>query len=400
MTAYLGDKSYLALKVEATENTPVIPNSFCPLVSESVKTNINYTADRRLKGYDFKSDDLLRGSRKHEGDVVVYPDADNLAHFLNMLMLKGTTTGSATGYTHPFTIGNPKSYTIEIQKGPYAQRFWGVKADKLKFEFEEQKLKLTSSIKAVGQFSVGTLKEALGGSVTSLKFAHDYDDSPNMGLVAGDVICVELDTGLYQDVTLTSVNADMETVGFGALSIIAAAGNKIYLKAQTPSYASLGKPLLQGNSLVGIAATSALADAAAGAKATATPLYEFSFVLSNNLMDAQSTGSQSPVKLIPQTKEAQLTISRVFEETSQHVAWLNSIKQALTMITLGEEITGGTTKEQFTIKFHKIKPITNDEANEVGSLIFDKQEMEALYDTVDAKAIEVSIVNKSASGVY
>lgn len=397
---YLGDKSYLGMKVEAVENTPVIPNVFCPLISESVKTNINFTADRRLKGYDFKSDELLRGSRKHEGDLVTYADADNLGHFLNMLMLKGTTTGGATGYTHPFTVGTPKSYTIEIQKGPYAQRFWGVKADKIKFEFEEQKVKLTTSVKGVGQFSVSALKEALAGSVTSLKLAHDYDDNPNKGLVVGDVISVQLDSGSYQDVTLTGVNADGETVSFGALSITAAAGNKVYLKAQTPSYASLSKPLLQGNSLVGIAATSALADTAAASIATATPLYEFSFVLSNNLMDAQSTGSQSPVKLFPQTREAQLTISRVFEETSQHLAWLNSIKQALTMITLGEVITGGSTKEQFTIKFHKIKPITNDEPSEVGSLIFDKQEMEALYDTVDAKAIEISLVNKTASASY
>jgi len=400
MTVYLGDKSYLGLKVEAFENTPITPDIFCPLISESIKTNINFVADRRMKGYDFKSDELLRGSRKHEGDLVVYADADNMAHLLNMLMAKGVTTGGATGYTHPFTIGNPKSYTIEIQKGPYAQRYFGVKMNTLRFDFEEQKLKLTANIKAVGQFSAGVLKEALGGAVTSLKFGHDYDDMPNTGLVAGDVICVQLDSGSYQDVTLTSVNADGETVGFGSLSITATAGNKIYLKAQTPSYASLSNPLLQGNSLIGISTTSALADTAAASKATATPLSELSFVLNNNLRDTQETGSQSPVRLFPQTKEAQLTISRIFEETSQHVAWLNSIKQALTMITYGAVITGGAIKEQFTIKFHKIKPITNDEANEVGSLIFDKQEMEALYDTTDAKAIEVSIVNKSAGTVY
>jgi len=397
---YLSDKSYLAIKPEITEGTPVIPNIFCPLVSESVKTILNYDADRRMKGYDFKSDDLLKGSRKHEGDIVVLADADNLAHFFNMTLKKGATTGSATGYTHPFTVGDPKSYTIEIQKGPYAQRYFGVKADQLKGEYVDQKLQVTVSVKATGQFSVGSLKEALSGAVTSLKLGYDYDSSPTTGLVIGDVISLELDNGSYQDITLTSVENDGETVGFESLSLTSAIGNKIYLKAQTPSYTSLSKPLLQGNTLVGISDTSANADTAVASKATATPLYQFAFTIKNNLFDAQASGSQSPIKLLPQTREAQLTIGRLFEDVSQHVAWLNSVKQALTLVNTGDTITGGSNKESFTIRFHKIKPITNEEPLEVGSLIMDNQEMEVLYDTTDAKALEVSIVNKTAGTSY
>ena len=397
---YLSDKSYLALKPETTEGTPVIPSIFCPLISESVKTILNYDADRRMKGNEFKSDDLLKGSRKHEGDIVVLADADNLAHFFNMTLKKGVSTGSATGYTHPFTIGDPKSYTIEIQKGPYAQRYFGVKVDQLKGEFVDQKLQITASIKATGQFSVGKLNTALSGEVTSLKLSHDYDSRPNSGLVVGDIICVQLDNGTYQNITLTDVNADGETLGFESASITAASGNNIYLKAQTPSYTSLSNPLLQGNTLVGIAATSALADTAAASKATATPLYQFSFVVKNNLLDGQATGSQSPIKLLPQTREAQLSIGRLFEDVGQHVAWLNSVKQALTLSSNGDVISGGSTKENFTIKFHKIKPITNDEPLEVGSLIMDNQEMEVLYDTADAVAINVSIINKTAGTSY
>jgi hypothetical protein len=318
-----------------------------------------------------------------------------------MLMAKGTTTGSATGYTHPFTFGTAKTYTIEIQKGPYAQRFYGVKANQIKGEFEDQKLKLTISVKAAGQFSGGQLKEALSGSVTELKLSGAYDSAPTKGLVVGDTISLQLDSGSYQDIVLTSVDTDLETVGFEALSITAAAGNLIYLKAQTPSYTNLGGVLTQGNTLVGVAATSELADTAAASKATATPMYEFSFTLNNNLFSAPSTGNnQGPVKLIEQVKEAQLSISRTFEELSQHISWLNSIKQALTMITTGNTISGGTTKESFTIKFHKIKPITNDEALEVDSIIFDKQEMEALYDSSDAKSVEIILVNKTAGTSY
>lgn len=400
MSFYLADNSYLGLKVETTPGTAVLPDVFVPLISESIKTNLNYVADRRMKGLSFKSDDLLIGERKHEGELVIYADADNLGHLLNMTLLKGTTTGSATGYTHPFTVGEPDSYTIEIKKGPYAVRYFGVKADNLKLEFENNLLKATISIKARGQFSLGSLQTALSGSVTSLKLAHSYDEKPNTGLVAGDVICLKLDSGAYQDITLTSVNADGETVGFDALSITSAAGNPIYLKAKTPSYTGLSKPLTRGDTLVGISTTSALATTAAGAKATATPIYNFMIDIKNNLFDAPATGSKDPFQLLTQTRESQITISRLFETEDQRLAWLSASKQAITLTTYGAVITGGTTKEELTIKFHKVKLLENDNALEVGSLITDEQSFEALYDSGDALALEVSLVNKTAGTSY
>lgn len=400
MSVYLADNSYLALKPETTPGTAVIPTIFVPLVSESIRTNIGYTADRRMKGLSFKSDDILIGERKHEGDIVIYADADNIGHILNMTLLKGTTTGSATGYIHPFTIGEPDSYTIEIQKGPYAVRYFGVKADNLKLEFENALLKATASIKARGQFSVGSLQATLGGSVTSLKLAHNYDDMPTTGLVAGDVISLKLDTGAYQDITLTSVNADGETLGFGALSITATAGNSIYLKAQTPSYTGLSKPLARGDTLVGISTTSALATTAVGSKATATPIYNLVIDIKNNLFDAPATGSKDPYQLLTQTRESQISISRLFETEAQKLAWLDASKQAITTVSYGAVISGGTTKEQLTIKFHKVKLIENNQNSEVGSLIQDEQSFEALYDAGDALAIEIGLINKTAGASY
>jgi len=397
---YLTDNSYLALKVETTPGTAVTPNIFIPLVSENIKSDVAYKADRRMKGLSWKSDDLLQGERKHEGDIVIYADADSLGHFLNMTLLKGTTTGSSTGYTHPFTVGEPDSYTIEIQKGPFAVRYFGVKADSLRLEFEDGLLKATASIKAMGQFSVATLKENLSGSVTSLKLAHNYDDKPNTGLVVGDTITLKLDSGAYQDIVITSVNTDGETIGFGALSITATAGNPIYLKAQTPSYTGLSKPLMKGNTLVGIASTSALATTNAGAKATATPIYDLIIDIKNNLFDAPATGSKDPYQLLTQLRESQITISRLFESEDQRQKWLDMTKQAITIITLGSVISGGSTKEQLTIKFHKVKLLENNYTAELGSLIQEDQSFEVLYDSTDAMALEVSLVNKTAGTSY
>jgi hypothetical protein len=397
---YLGSKSYLAMKPEATPGTAVKPTVFCPLVSESIKTIFNSTPDRRMKGLDWKSDDLLAGDRKHEGDIVIFADGDNLGHLLNMTYIKGTSTGGATGYTHPFTVGTPDSYSIEIQKGPYAQRFFGVRADQLKCEFVDQKMQVTASIKAMGQFSVAQLKEAVTGSVTSLKLSSAYDMKPNSGLAVGDILVVIGDDGNGVEATLSSVNVDGETVGFSAITVTGAIGNRVYLKAQTPSYTGIVQPFFLGDTLIGVGADSATATSNAGAKATATGMYNFAFTLKNNLLDAPASGSKDPFQLLPQTKEAEITTRRLFENESQHVAWLNSIKQAITMISLGEEITGGTTHESLTVKFHKVKLTTNEEPLESDSLIFDTQTFEGLYDATDGFAIEISLVNKTAGASY
>lgn len=393
--AYLADKSYLAVKVEAVEGTPVKPDTFIPLVSSSIKSNLNHTADRRMMGLDWKSDDILKGGRSHEGDITIYADCDNLGHFLNMVLTKGTTTGSAlVGWIHPFTVGSPKTYTIELGTGSYAQRYYGVKGEKIKLEFVDGKLQATLSIKAMGQFSVGTLAGALtGAGMTSLTLKQDYCLMPNTGLAVGDIITVG-----GTDITVATVSADGITVTFLATSVTASIGDPVRLKCQTPSYTTLVAPFYQGNALVGFGVDATAATTAAGAKATATPMYELSWEMTNNLLSTQTTGSEDPLKLLPQTRECPLTISQLFETEAQHQKWLDRIKQAVAIIIKGQAITSGV--EKLTWKFHKVKLITNDEPLEVGSYIFDKQAFEALYDVTDVKALTVELVNHVAAASY
>ena len=396
---YLADKSYLAVKVEANEGQAVRPDKFIPLVSENIATNPNYTTDRRFMGLDWKSDDLLKGGRSHEGDLVIYADPDNLGHFLNMILKKGTTTGDITdGYIHPFTVGNPKTYTIEIGKGTYAQRYFGVKGDRLRFEFVDGKLQATLSIKAMGQFSVGALAVALTGvGMTSLKLNQEYDLSPTSGLVVGDIIQVKQDDGTYVDLTISTIT-DGQSVTFASTTITAAIGNPVRLKLQVPSFTTLQEPLFQGNALVGVGANESAATTAAGSKATATAMYEFVLEKINNLLDAPATGSMDPIKLLPQVREGTLTISQLFENETQHLDWLNRVKQAITLIVSGKAI--GTGKEKLTWKCHKVKLVTNEEPLDVGNYIFDRQSFEMLYDATDVKAITVELVNNSAGTVY
>jgi len=391
---YLADKSYLALRTQASPTVVEIPNVFAPLISESIRVNPNFTADRRLKGLSWKTDELLKGARFIEGDLTVWADPDILSHLFNMVYAKGVTTGSlADGYTHPFTVGEGKFYTLEIPRGDYAQRIWGARGENLKVSFQDNKMQAVLSIKALGQFYTAGLAVALtGAGMTSLVMKTNYDLRPTDGLVAGDKLVVG---GV--EITITSLNADGKTVNFGATTVTAAVGDPIYLKAQTPSFPALAEPLYLGNTLVGIAATSALAVTAAGAKATASPCYNLSFEFKNNLLSEPASGSTGPSVLLNQVREAAIELSRLFENPTQYQKWLEYVKQAITVITTGRFIKSDlTTSEKMTVNFHSVKLMTNEQPLESGQYIFDKQKFESLYDAGDGKAVEVTIINKTS----
>lgn len=402
MSNYLADKSYLAVKPQTTPTTPIIPTNFVPLISESIRINPNYTVDRRMKGLDWKSDDILKGTKDIEGDIVIHGDPDNLGHLLNMTYAKGTTTGDANvGYTHPFTPGEGDSYSIEISRGAFAQRIWGARGDNLKLEFQDNKLVATVSIKALGQFYAASLAVALSGASTSIVFSTDSDPRPADGLVVGDIIRIVETAGTTVDVTLLTINADGKTVTFVSTPITAAVGQPVYLLAQTPSYANVKEPFYFGNTLVGIAATSALADTAAATKATATPCYNLITNLKNNLLSSPASGSIGPSVIMNQVKEADLEISRLFETPLQWQKWIEYVKQAVTFITTGRFIkTDLTTSELLTVKFHKVKLASNEQPLDVGQYLFDKQKFDALYDSDDAKTIEIGLINRTAGTSY
>lgn len=393
---FLADKSYLALKPQADANTPIRPTIHVPLVSESIKVKPGITADRRMKGLDWKANDVSAGERSVDGDVTVWGDVDVLAHLFNMMHEKGSSTGSAgDGYTHPFTVGEGKHYTIEIPRGTYAERFWGVRGDKLMLSFNDNKLNAKASIKGLGHWYSASLAVALtGAGMTAAVFDQEQSLTPNKGLVAGDVIIVG---GV--EVTLLTVDADGITVTFASTAITASVGDAVYLKAQTPSFALVSDPLTINNTLVGFGATSSDADTAAASASTATPVEGLEIEFGNNLLEAKQTGIAGTGQLLNQVRECQIKLKRLFETPDQHRKWIEMQKQAVTVSIKGKTIKSDfSTWELLTIKFHNVKITENGEPLNVGGYLFDEQTFEALYDTADAKAVEASIVNRIAGG--
>lgn len=393
---YIGEQSYLAIKPESTPGVAVVPTIFIPIVEADIKTVVNHEPDRRMKGISWKSNGMLRGNRSHEGTITLLGDPDTMGHVLNMLMTKGSTTGDADGYTHPFTVGNGDSYTFDIKKGNHVQRFFGVYVEEGAMEFADGQLQVTLTVKAMGQFSVASVGVALSGSVTELILDDQYDISPNRGLVVGDVITVG---GV--DLTLTSVDADGITVGFNSTSVTAAAGLPVLLKPQTVSFSTLQDPFYFGNLLVGFGADTSAAATAAGARSTATPCYDMKLTFKNNLFAQNGTNRMDPVQIIPRTKEAQISLKQLFTGVEQKQAWLDRSKQALTLVFLGKYIKSDfTTQEKLTLTFNHVKLLENNNEIKVGEMVVDDESFEVLYDNSDGQAMAASLINRTAGTVY
>lgn len=394
---YLADKSFLCIKPQADPGTVVIPTIHLPLVSEGIKVNNNFAADRRMKGLDWKSDDIIQAMRSISGPLSVWADPDTLGHILNMCMTKGVTTGDdSNGYTHPFTPGDGDSYVIEIPRGDFAQRFWGCRGDNLGLKFEDGKLMASLDIKGIGQFSAARLAVALtGAGMTSATFKTDYDPRPTDGLVAGDVIRIG-----STNITITSIT-NATTIAFASTSVTASVGDSVFLLAQTPSLSTLSQPFFLRSTLVGVGDDTTEADTNAASRTLASECYDIELAYKNNLLETPASGSFGASSILNRVKEAGLTLSRLFETPEQHNKWLQRVKQAITIIATGDFIkTDFSTSELLTIKLHKVKLINNDEPLDIGEYIFDKQTFEALYDSSDAESIEIELVNKSAGTVY
>lgn len=397
MDTYIGELSYLAISPEVTAGIPVIPANFVPLVAQDIQTVVNHVADRRMKGIDWKANDLLRGNRSHEGSVTVLGDPDTLGHILNMIMAKGTTTGSApAGYTHPFAVGNAKSYTIDIKKGNYVQRYYGVKIDEISIEFKDGQMELAIAIKAMGQFSIGSVGIALSGAVTSLVLDDEYDIAPTRGLLPGDVITVG-----GEDLTILTVDANETTITFASGSVTAPIGSVVLLKPQNVSFATLQDPFYFGNLWVGIGANEAAATTAAGSRDTATPVYDMKITFKTNLFAQNGTNRMDPVQIITRTKEAQLELKQLFTGPTQRRIWMDRAKQAVTLVFWGKYIDAAfTIQEKLTLKFYNVKLIENLNDIKIGELVFDEEQFEVLYDNAGGVAITATLVNRTPGTVY
>ncbi len=384
------------MKPQVDASTPILPTFFFPLIGESIKINPNLAVDPSMKGNNWKSDRLLPGTLAVEGSLTFLADPAIVGHLLNMTYAKGSTTGDASaGYTHPFTPGEGKSYTIDIVKGINAIRLYGVRADQLKFSFSDAKMQVEAQIKALGAFYSASLAIALTGTgMTQATLSTASGLTPAKGLAVGDVVTIG---GV--DITLTGV-AD-SVIQFASTNVTASVGDPVLLKAQSVSLGTQLQPFKIGGAVVGLAADSSAADTAAASRATGTIFDGLTITLKNGLISQPGTSSQGAAILLNGVLEATIETSKLFENPVQFQKYREMVKQAITAIITGDYIKSDlSTSEKLTVKAHNVKATSYDDGLQTDNYIMLKQTFECLYDSSDAKSMEITLVNRTAGTDY
>ena len=111
-TERLGNLGYLMMGKETTKGTPVIPSIAFPLYKESLNTSLNHDEDNPIVGLRVMPYAMFMGQRNHEGSFTVLGEPNTAQYIFDMLLQQSSVTG-ANPYTHPFVVGDAKSYTVD-----------------------------------------------------------------------------------------------------------------------------------------------------------------------------------------------------------------------------------------------------------------------------------------------
>jgi hypothetical protein len=392
----------MAIGKETTRGTPVIPTVVVPLYEETLVTGLNLDLDNPIIGNRFARYNHFKGQRTHKGVLKVLAEPKTLPHLMNMILKKGTTTQSGSVYTHPYTLDNDTpayaSYTVEIAKGGVLHRYYGVEISKIAPVFEDNVMKLTLSVSALGQFSIAPITSA---ATTAVMLATDYDDAPNKGIVAGDTLVFVKVTGgtsdTFEEKVVASVNVNGTGLVVASLVGTYTTGDYCYIKQQslTPT---LGDPFKWS------ALQFCFGDTAAAALTAIQENIEkgSTFEIINEFEDengAMRSGSLDPTALVRKQGDVTLTIKKSFKDYKEYERFLSLRKRALVIRAYGALISGST-KNEFRITINNVKVKESPTPLTTGEIIYLEQVLSGQYDTSDLQGMAVTIVNDVAGASY
>lgn len=387
----LANLDYLALYEESTKGTVAgVPNIYVPIYSEDFKTNNNLQDDNPIVGNKWARWQSVKGFRSHGGSFTVMGEPNTVGYFFNMLLTKGTTTGSDP-YTHPFTLSttaNPSSYTVDIKRGKHVARYTGVEASQISIEWDENEMRLNVTAAGLGSFE-GREIDSIASQV--ITFKTDYDPSPTTGLFAGDTLQIyDVSADSYIDCTVSSVDSATDITVTGTISA-AAAGDFLTIKPATPSYTLL-TPFLRSRTEFRFGA-----DAATALSATHTPLEEeSSWTIMHNFENdegARRSGSFDPASLPRLQADAEFNVKKFFSDPMD-VRRFNAIEKNACVI---RHFASGTTYE-LRITLNNLKTGEGVQPSiETASIDYSEITYKPEYDSSDAQAIDVKAINGVSS---
>lgn len=378
---------YMAMKPEATEGVAVTPTLYLPIYSSSMLTNMNRQGLEPVVGQKFLRYLAVQGQRSHTGEVTSVAEPNTAGHLFNMLLTKGAPSGSDP-YTHPFTLSatKPATYTIDQSYGNMVFRFIGVQASKIAPGFEDNEMRLVTTMSALKSFTVRELSGTpTGTNPYTIVLKTDYDPSPTTGLVVGD--------------TMQLYKADGTTINFAVASIVdgtsittttdvtgAASGDFIYIRPATPSY-SLKTPFLWSRTEFRLGAT-----ASAALSATHTPMEpDSAWGLMHNFNEEEGekrSGSYDPAALARKGGDYELKLKRFFDTPDQVNRWAAGTKRACVVRHFSE--TGyelRVTLNNFKLSDGGVPPLESD------SIVYHEFEAMPEYDGSDGQGFDVKVLS-------
>jgi len=389
---------HCAIGLEPSSGSPVVPDVFVPLYSEDVAVNINVDDDNPIVGIREARYKVFRGQEDYQGTIRILAEPKTAPHLFNMLLLKGTSTGTpTTGFTHPFTLGKPDSYTLEINKGDIPFRFFGVEAKAITPAFEENKMVLEVSLSALGQFSVARITSAASTTIV-------LDDSeranPADGLVAGDTLRLyDVSAGTYEDVVLSDIASDGKTLTVASISGTYVEGDYLWLKPLSPSY-SLDEPFNWGRTEFRFASGSAAALSATQVRVEKGS----SWNLMHNLEDeagAKRSGKYRPEALVRTTGDLEVNLKKFFKDGQEQGRFLHRLSRALVIRHFSPSDAGSDgTDSELRITVSEFYARENTVPLATGEIVYNNIVLAPVYNSSDSQMFKIEIVNSLAGANY
>lgn len=385
---------YLALKKESTKGTAVTPDVYAGLFSEALVTN--HAHERLTPSVGQKNDtfDVSRGMRSHVGTIKILAEPNSAGYILDMILTKGTTTGGSDPYTHPFTLSpttDPNSYTIDIAKAAKrVHRYIGCEAREVGIAFEDNYMVFNVAISALKSFTGREIASVSGVGPYTITLNSNYDAAPTTGLVVGDLIQVwDVSAGAYINAEVDALTAT--TIDVSEDVSAADAGDIVELRLATPS-TNFGDPFKWSNTEFRFGATAAAALSASQIRLEQGSMWVLRHGMENDT-GSQNSGGYDPERLNRITGGIDLTTKLLFDNPNDYNRFLELDKYACVI-----RHYANAQAHELRVTLNHIQRIDPaQQPNDSDSIIYDEGTWAAKYDSSDAQAFDVKVINAVSS---
>jgi len=394
VTTRLSNLGYGAIIRETTPGTARIPNVFLPLLKDNVSLAANLNEDKGITGNRAARYGIYQGMRQYTGTLDLIAEPNTLGYFLDAMLLRGTESGAGP-YTHPYTLGEGDSLTLDLLKGTVVHRYFGVKVHSLTPTVADNLINISIGIEALGEFASRDISATpVGSGPYTITLSTSFTPTPTKGLVVGDVMTLYKADGTTVDFTVATIPSDT-TITTVVDVTSGLAGDQIAIRAQTPTYNFL-RYFEWGYTEFRFGSTAAIA-----LTATHTPVSPGSMWTLSHEIDAKQgglSGSLDPQVLPRLLGDGTLKIHAFFNTPDDYQRFLNITKRACVIRHFSESLNG--TPCELRITFNNMKAKELKDPIETGNLIYQDIEFMPQFDASDGQMFDVKILNNISTYAF